>query len=211
MALALPPLYPIVNIRTSETAEIERARWLAIELAQAGITLPQLRAKTLGAGALTELTADLVTRLGELGCRLVVNDRADVALAARAAGVHLGDEDLPVVVARALLGPEAIVGYSTHSLDDVAAAPTEASYLGFGPVFESPTKAGVREPRGLTLLGAACRASKLPVVAIGGITRLHAPSVWSAGAASCAVISEIEAASDPSALVRAWAEIARLR
>jgi thiamine-phosphate pyrophosphorylase len=207
--LTLPPLYPIVNVRSTDAIEIERTLRLACDLAQAGATLLQLRAKGLGTGAYTDLAADLVERLRNLGCKLIVNDRADVALAAAAAGVHVGDEDLPADAARALLGPDAIVGYSTHSLDDVAKAPPHASYLGFGPVFESPTKAGVRAPRGLALLSDACRASTLPVVAIGGVTLERAPAVWNAGAASCAVISEIEAASDAGALVRAWLEAAR--
>jgi thiamine-phosphate pyrophosphorylase len=209
MAFSPPPLYPIVNVRSDDAAEIERARRLASALAEGGVTLLQVRAKTLGTGAYTELAADIVERLVDLGCKLIVNDRADVAMAAGAAGVHVGDEDLPVDEARALLGPEAIIGYSTHSLDDVAKASARASYLGFGPVFESPTKAGVREPRGLGLLRDACRASKLPVVAIGGITLARAPAVQAAGAASCAVISEIEAASDVGSLVRAWLEGSR--
>jgi thiamine-phosphate pyrophosphorylase len=163
-----------------------------------------MRAKQIGAGAFTEFAAELTEKLGARECRLIVNDRVDVAMAAGAAGVHLGDEDLPVGVARGLLGSDAIIGYSTHSLDDVARAPQEASYIGFGPVFESPTKAGVREPRGLELLREACRRSTRPVVAIGGVTLERAPSVWAAGAASCAVISEIERASDAGALVREW-------
>jgi thiamine-phosphate pyrophosphorylase len=209
MQLALPPLYPIVNVRSEEAAELSRIRRLAMDLATAGVELIQLRAKTLGAGAFTELAAELVVSLRERGCALIVNDRVDVALAAGAAGVHLGDEDLPVKAARRLIGPDAVVGYSTHSLADVGGAPRDASYLGFGPVFESPTKAGVREPRGTDVLRAACAASSLPVVAIGGITLAHAPAVWAAGAASCAVISEIERTKDVAALVRAWHRAAR--
>src|SRR5262245_45916597 len=171
MKRALPRFYPIVNLRNDEPAEIERVRTLARELAAAGATLVQLRAKSVGAGLFTDLAAALVKDLAASHCALIVNDRADVASAAGAAGVHLGDEDLPVAAARTLLGANAWIGYSTHSVAEIESAPPEADYLGFGPVFESPTKAGVRDARGLDLLAAACRAAgKRPVVAIGGVT-----------------------------------------
>ena len=82
-------------------------------------------------------------------------------------------------------------------------------YIGFGPVFDSPTKAGARAPRGLDLLAAACRVSRFPVVAIGGVTLARAPALWQAGAASVAVISEIERAADPAALVREYLRAAQ--
>jgi thiamine-phosphate pyrophosphorylase len=211
MGFAPPAFYPIVNLRSEDAAEVARARDLALELAAAGVELIQLRAKEVGAGVFTALSAELTAALRERACRLIVNDRADVAMAAGSAGVHLGDEDLPVSVARALLGANSVVGYSTHSLEDVARAPRDASYLGFGPVFDSPTKAGVREPRGLELLRQACVASPLPVVAIGGITLAQAPAVWAAGAASCAVISEVERAGVVARLVEAWRNAERAR
>ena len=212
-AFELPALYPIVDVRGDRASveALERAHALAVALADAGITLIQLRAKALAAGPLTELACSLVASLETRGCRLVVNDRVDAVLASGAAGVHLGEEDLPVAAARELLGAESIVGYSTHAIDDIRRAPAGASYLGFGPVFESPTKAGAREPRGLDRLAAACRATPLPVAAIGGVTLATAPDVWAAGAASCAVISEIERASDVAALVRAWLVAAAAR
>lgn len=201
----LPRLYPIVDVREESPEASERALRLAIELAAAGATLLQLRAKSLAAGAMTALATRMVAAVAPHGTRVIVNDRADVALAAGAAGVHVGDEDLPVAAARDVLGPGAVVGYSTHSIDDVlAAARVPADYIGFGPVFDSPTKAGVRESRGVDLLAAACRASTLPVVAIGGITLATAPDCWRAGAASVAVISEIERSADAGALARAY-------
>jgi thiamine-phosphate pyrophosphorylase len=201
----LPRLYPIVDVREESPEAIERALRLAVELAAAGATLLQLRAKPLAAGVMTVLASRMVAAAAAQGARVIVNDRADVALAAGAAGVHVGDEDLPVAAARDVLGPGAIVGYSTHTIDDVAAAGRlPADYLGFGPVFDSPTKAGVRDPRGIELLAEACRASPLPVVAIGGITLARAPDCWRAGAASVAVISEIERAPDRGGLVRAY-------
>jgi thiamine-phosphate pyrophosphorylase len=204
VTVALPRFYPIVDVKSSERADLALAHDRASALARAGVCLLQLRAKTLGAGPFTELAASLVGDLSPFRCRVIINDRADIALATGAAGVHLGDEDLPVCEARRLLGPAALIGYSTHSVNDIEAAPAEADYLGFGPVFDSPTKAGVREARGLDLLAAACKARSRPVVAIGGVTLAHAPSLWRAGAAAAAVISEVERSSDIEALVRAW-------
>jgi thiamine-phosphate pyrophosphorylase len=204
-AFRLPPFYPIIDIREDSPDAGARALALAGELCAAGATLLQLRAKLLGAGAMTALASRMVVAAREYGARIIVNDRADVALAAGAAGVHVGDEDLPVTAARDVLGEGAIVGYSTHSIDDVAAAASQpADYLGFGPVFASPTKAGVRAPRGIDALAAACRASHVPVVAIGGVTLATAPACWRAGAASVAVISELERSPERAALVRAY-------
>ena len=215
-ALRLPPLYPIVNVGDAGAQACERAFALAVELAAAGATLIQLRAKPLAGGAMTRLATRLVAALRGGEALLIVNDRADVAAASGAAGVHLGDQDLPVDAARHLLaatsiGVACIVGYSTHSVEEARAASTlAADYLGFGPVFESPTKAGVREARGLDLLAEACRATTLPVVAIGGVTLATAPDCWRAGAASVAVISEIEKSDDRRALVAAYRAAAEI-
>jgi thiamine-phosphate pyrophosphorylase len=204
-AFRLPPIYPIIDVREETAGAIERALSLSVELAAAGATWVQLRAKSLTPRAMTDLAGDMVAAVARHGSLVIVNDRADVALAVGAAGVHVGDEDLPVAAARDVLGASAIIGYSTHSVEDVkTAAGLSANYIGFGPVFDSPTKAGVRAARGADLLAAACRASTLPVVAIGGVTLASAPSCWRAGATSVAVISELERASDPAALVRAY-------
>lgn len=201
----LPPLYPIVNVAGDDADSCESAYALAVELAEAGCSLIQLRAKTLGAGAMTSLARRLVEALRGSGALLIVNDRADVAAASGAAGVHVGDEDLPVEAVRRVVGSGAIIGFSTHSVDEAARASScGADYLGFGPVFESPTKAGVRDARGVQLLSHACRATSLPVVAIGGVTLETAADCWSAGAASVAVISELERSSDRRALIAAY-------
>jgi thiamine-phosphate pyrophosphorylase len=212
--MTLPPLYPIVNVPSPDAPDIERAFDLARELCDAGVKLLQLRAKTLQAGAMTVLAHRMVHSLRGAGAKVIINDRIDVAVAAGAAGVHLGDEDLPVDPARRILGAlriaDFLIGYSTHSVDEAATAsrmPVE--YLGFGPVFESPTKAGVREARGVEQLSRACKASRLPVVAIGGVTFENAAACWRAGAASVAVISEIEHASDRRRLVADYLRAAR--
>jgi thiamine-phosphate pyrophosphorylase len=209
-SFGLPPLYPIVNVAGDSAAERERAYALAVELAEAGCPLLQLRAKTLGAGAMTGLAARMVEALRPCGAMLIVNDRADVASMSGAAGVHIGDEDLPVDAVRRVVGAGAVVGFSTHSVEEAACASScGADYLGFGPVFESPTKAGVRNARGLELLVQACRSTTLPVVAIGGVTLKTAEECWRAGAASVAVISEIEQSADRRALVTAYRQAAR--
>jgi thiamine-phosphate pyrophosphorylase len=202
---ALPPLYPIVDVRSASSEEISRAFALAVTLAEAGASVLQLRAKTLAAGPMTTLATRIREEIASAGAILLVNDRSDVAAASGAAGVHLGDEDVPPEAARACLGDEAIVGFSTHCLADVAhASGLPVDYLGFGPVFDSPTKAGVRSARGIEALAKAVAASRLPVVAIGGVTLDTAPLLWRAGAISVAVISEIERADDPAALVRSY-------
>jgi thiamine-phosphate pyrophosphorylase len=205
----LPALYPIVNISGTDASELERKFDFALQLGDAGATLIQLRAKALSAGALTTLAERLQAELARRDSRLIVNDRADVAAASGAAGVHLGDEDLPPKAARHLLGAQAIIGFSTHDLEDLLTVqPDSVNYIGFGPVYESPTKAGVRSARGLEALRRVCSESSVPVVAIGGVTLGSAEQVFRAGAASCAVISELENARSPRAMI---AEYDRLR
>ena len=205
MALSLPPLYPIVDLRETTTEAVDRAERLAGTLAAAGATLLQLRAKSLAVETMTAMARRLVAALDQDGCRLIVNDRADVAAASGAYGVHLGDTDLPVDAARQLLGTDAIIGFSTHDPDEVRSPSARgADYLGFGPVFESPTKAGIRNARGVEQLASACRATDLPVVAIGGVTLATAPDIWAAGATCVAVISEIERSARPAELIDAY-------
>lgn len=137
---------------------------------------------------------------------VIVNDRVDLALMSGAAGVHLGQDDLKPSAARQLLGPGAIIGYSTHTAAQVHAAAAEpVTYIAIGPVFGTHTKTTGYEPVGLALVAEAARLSRgLPVVAIGGITLDTAPEVLAAGASAVAVIRDLLAGGDPKARVAAY-------
>jgi thiamine-phosphate pyrophosphorylase len=127
---------------------------------------------------------------------LIVNDRADIALASDADGVHLGQEDLPLPAARRLMG-ERTIGISTHNADQARAAEAGgADYVGFGPVFGTATKDTGYGARGLEMLGQVRGAVKLPIVAIGGINERNVVQVWRAGADAAAIISDILGADD---------------
>jgi thiamine-phosphate pyrophosphorylase len=132
------------------------------------------------------------------GVLFLVNDRADVASLAGASGVHVGQEDLDVAAARCLVGPDMLVGVSTHNLEQIErAAASSADYIAVGPVFGTSTKTNPDPAVGLDLVRRARAASDKPLVAIGGITLDLAASVIEAGADSVAVISGILAANDP--------------
>ncbi len=145
------------------------------------------------------------------GADVVVNDRADLALMSSAAGVHVGQDDLPAGAVRALLGPQAIVGYSTHSVDQIEdAARQPLSYIAVGPVFPTRTKDTGYEQVGIKLVAdAVSRSRGLPVVAIGGITLDTAPAVWAAGATSVAIISDLLAGGDPRSRVASYNRLAK--
>ncbi len=135
---------------------------------------------------------------------VVINDRADIAAMARAGGVHVGQTDLPVEEARAMVGREAIVGVSTHDRDQVdRALQTSASYVAVGPVYATSTKDTGYGPRGLDLVRYAAGRGK-PIVAIGGITLDRAPEVIEAGASGLAVITDILVDDDVEGRVREY-------
>ena len=135
------------------------------------------------------------------GVQLIINDRVDVALAVGARGVHLGQDDLPPDAARKLLGPTAIVGYSTHTIDQaLEAAKLPIDYLAIGPIFPTTSKLDTYPVLGLDGLRAVRRAiGEFPLVAIGGITHTNAKDVVAAGADSVAVISAL--LTDPKRII----------
>ena len=178
---------------------------------QGGVRLVQYRAKPeachgdgtplLDAERLEQARAlrQLCARHGAL---FLVNDRIDIALAVDADGVHLGQGDLPVAVARRLLGPERLIGRSTHALDQLHRAVAEGcDYVGVGPVNATPTKPG-RQPVGLDYVRQAAAESPLPFFAIGGIDVERLPAVQAAGAERVAVVRAIVEAADPAAAAR---------
>ena len=186
------------------------AGWAPLDLAarffEGGATLVQLRAKRLASGPLLDLSLALVALGRPYGAEVVVNDRVDVAVLSRAAGAHVGQDDLAPADARAQLGPDAILGVSTHDSSQFARAMQEpASYIAVGPVFGTRTKDTGYAPVGLELVRAARRLGPaVPIVAIGGITLETAPSVLAAGATAVAVIGDLLGSGDPASRTRAY-------
>lgn len=180
--------------------KIERA-------AQAGVDWVQIREIDLGGRALSELVREALRRVPQ-NCRILVNDRLDVAYTAGAGGVHLGGKSLPVMEAKRFLRDRKLenfpVGASAHSLQAAQEAEkSEANYVIFGPVFATPAKSRFGAPQGLERLAEVCRGVSLPVLAIGGITRGNAGGCVHAGAAGIAAIRLFQEAADLSAVVKA--------
>jgi thiamine-phosphate pyrophosphorylase len=204
-----PALCAILDAESAESAG-----WPILDLAAAylrgGARFFQLRAKNTP-GDRFLATASAVVQLARRHQALVViNDRADIARLSEADGVHVGQEDLSPAAVRRLVGEAAIVGLSTHTIEQMDRAVLEpVSYVAVGPVFGTATKATGYESVGLEMVREAAhraRARGLPLVAIGGVTLETAPSVLDAGAASVAVISDLLATGDPEAQVRAYIE-----
>lgn len=193
LQLSLPPLYAILDPEQTRGRSVEQ---VLRELLEGGAKIIQLRAKTIAARAFLELARCAGELARAYGCRLVINDRVDIALACRADGVHLGQEDLPLHAARRLL-PEKIIGISTHDLEQAKQAQDGgADYIGFGPMYGTTTKQTGYIARGVAMLREVRAAVRIPIVAIGGITEGNVCEVWEAGADSAAIISDILAAQD---------------
>jgi thiamine-phosphate pyrophosphorylase len=208
--VTLPPLLAIVDVEVAE-----RAGWSPRDLARAcldgGARFLQIRAKTLASGRFLELCDAVVADGRAAGAIVIVNDRVDLAALSGAQGTHVGQDDLPVTDARAQLGPEAIIGFSTHTISQVRASmDLPATYTAVGPVFGTRSKDTGYEAVGSALVSAAravCGAR--PIVAIGGITLDTAASVLAAGATSVAVIGDLLVNGDPAARVGEYLRILR--
>jgi len=162
-----------------------------------GVTVVQLRAKSLPGGAFVELGLSLAGRLAGTGVPLLINDRIDMALACGAAGVHLGQEDMPVRLARRLLGPGAVIGVSVCTPDEARRAEREgADYVGAGPAHATATKDTPLAVLGPDGIGLVKRSISIPVIAIGGINPRNAADIAAAGADGIAVVSAILGAPD---------------
>jgi thiamine-phosphate pyrophosphorylase len=200
----------------------ERAGWTPLDLAAAylngGAQFLQIRAKSLAGAAFLELATRICAMAHAVGAIVVVNDRADIARLSGADGVHLGQDDLAAPAARAIVGPGAVLGLSTHTSPQIEAGVLQpVTYVAVGPVFGTSTKATGYDAVGLDRVRyAAARLASTPglrdqrpgLVAIGGITLDRAVDVMDAGATSVAVITDLLACGDPEARVRAY--LARL-
>lgn len=174
---------------------------------QNGATCLQLREKALDPAAFREEARQMALLCGRYGVPLIINDNVEVALACGAAGVHLGQQDMPIAQARRMAGPDLILGASAHTVQEALEAQAAgADYLGVGAVFSTSTKTDA-SPLPLTTLREICAAVSIPVVAIGGITETNLLQLTGCGAAGVAVVSAIFGAPDPGA---ATARLVRL-
>ncbi len=189
--MILPRLYPILDAELLAARSLSLAA-VASELRAAGVTLLQYRDKNGSPQQILHACAALRKAFTSSDCRLILNDRADLAVLANFDGVHVGQDDISPEDARRIVGPDRIVGVSTHTYEQVRIADERcADYIAIGPVFVTRTK---RKPDPVVGLEGVRRARALthkPLVAIGGLTRSNARSVTDAGANSIAVISAL--------------------
>jgi thiamine-phosphate pyrophosphorylase len=176
----------------------------------AGVDWVQVRAKGCSDRDLYDLTVRVLAQARPYDATVVVDDRADVALAAGAHGVHVGAEDLPVGEVRRILGPELIVGATAREpVAARAAVAAGADYLGVGPAFGTVTKVGLPEPIGVDGVARTAIAVDVPVVAIGGVDRERLPGLLAAGVHGAAVVSAVSRAADPAAAAAALLQTVR--
>lgn len=198
--VTLPALYAIFD---PEQTNGRSPEIVLRQLLEGGAKMIQLRAKAMSSRDFLQLALMARELTALFDCKLIVNDRVDLALASAADGVHLGQEDLPLQVGKKLLGDK-LIGISTHSLDQAKEAQANgADYIGFGPIFGTATKNTGYTARGLEMLARLKAAVALPIVAIGGITETNIIDVWRAGADSAAIISDILKAQNIAAKVSA--------
>jgi thiamine-phosphate pyrophosphorylase len=185
----LSPLYAIID--AAHFSDRDALTQSSLELAVAGITLLQYRNKSGNAREILEQARELRRRLGG-SVKLIMNDRADLCLAAGFDGVHVGQDDLSPEGARKVIGESLWLGVSTHNPDQISAADkTSADYVAIGPVFATSSKANPDPVVGLEGVRLARSLTRKPLVAIGGINRVNCRSVIEAGADSVAVISDL--------------------
>ncbi len=203
MRLSLPRLYPITDTRLSGLTHREQVE----QLAAGGARLVQLRDKLASPRDFYESAVEAIAAARRLGVRIIINDRLDIAVAAGADGVHLGQDDLPVEEARRIVGDNRIIGYSTHTVEQALVADSLAiDYIAVGPVFETSTKENPDPVIGLGLIKEVRSRVSRPLVAIGGITLARAAQVIEAGADSLAVISDLYSTASIQDRVRSFLE-----
>lgn len=189
MTFRLPPIYPITNRELSGLGHAEQVR----QLAEAGCRFVQIREKTASSRDFYNAVLDALAIARPYDMKVIVNDRVDIAIAAGADGVHLGQDDLSPQLARRLLGNEALIGYSTHSVDQaIAAIAMPVDYIAIGPTFSTSTKENPDPVIGLEGIHKIREAvGSVNIVAIGGIGLENVAEVIAAGADSAAVISDL--------------------
>ena len=196
-------LYLITDRRRAPGPLVECVR----RCVEAGVEAVQLREKDLGDRELYELGCALAAACRAAGARFLVNDRADLARAVEAHGVHLTRTSYGPADARRILGPDALVGVSTHSLEQALEAQAAgADFVTFGPVFDTPSKRAYGPPVGLEELGRAAAALRIPVLALGGIGPDRVDAVRAAGAHGVAAISALLSGPDPGLRARTMAD-----
>lgn len=170
---------------------------------EAGLPAVQLRERDLPTNELLRLAQEIRSITSPRAAPLIINDRVDLMLALNLDGVHLRANSLPIAAVRRLVGPDRLIGISTHALAEVHAANRDgADYVVFGPIFDTPSKREFGSPVGLEQLAEVCSRSAVPVFAIGGVTRESVPDVLRAGAHGVAVIGAILAQDDIAAVTR---------
>ncbi|HYY54833.1 MAG TPA: thiamine phosphate synthase [Candidatus Dormibacteraeota bacterium] len=192
-----------------DVARVREPSQVCARVAEVGIRLVQLRMKALPDAEAYELAAQVATELRRRGALLVVNDRVDLALAVDADGVHVGADDLPVSIARRLIGPDRILGASAHHATEATnAVQSGADYVGCGSVFPTRTKENATV-RGLDVVREVRAATVVPLYGIGGIDPGNATRVLQAGADGVAVMRAIGEAADPAAAAKQLLDVVR--
>jgi thiamine-phosphate pyrophosphorylase len=197
----LPRLYAIADASFGDPVRLAEC------LFNGGVHLVQVRNKNAAAGELLK-QVERILSLAPDDSQVVVNDRVDIAFIARAAGVHLGQMDLPPAEARRILDPGQVIGFSTHNLEQALEADKlPVDYVAVGPIFPTATKQNPDPVVGVEELAKICKAIHKPVVAIGGIKMENAGDVLRAGAASIAVIRDVLDCADVVARVQKWIQV----
>jgi len=188
--MKVPRVYPILDTAVLAARDFPLTR-AAAALIEGGAGILQLRHKQHWSRATFDDARSIARMCREVGAIFIIDDRADIAMLLEA-GLHVGQDDLPPRDARRLMGPDALIGFSSHNVPQVCAAGGEpVDYVAFGPVFATQSKRNPDPVTGIEALKGCRELVEKPLVAIGGITRETAPAVWAAGADSVAVISDL--------------------
>ena len=188
-------LYFIADFESSKGKDLV---WIVEKAVKGGATVVQLRAKSISTREFLDISMKIHSFLKKKRVPLIINDRIDIALALDADGVHLGQKDMPLQIARKILGKEKIIGISVNNIEEAMEAENNgADYLGVGPVFPTTTKPDIRAPLGIEGLRKIREKIKIPIIAIGGINKSNVHEVYSTGVDGIAVVSAIILSPDP--------------